>query len=142
MGNTVCLVTEQESAKIATRDMVVFKLFNIADDGELYSPYIGYRYKAGKQPRITLSPIDVYGCGTTYFATYFDEIAIDAYEDICSIFEVREGYHSATTRSRLKDIIEDEPYWKILKCIIPSGSSYFEDVTGLIVSSDLIIPER
>jgi len=145
----MCLITEQKKAKIAEEDITVYKEVIIGDE-KCMSPIHGFEYKFNKlYTSATLRPKSIIGLrfaddfsihdirtGVYYFSDKKvniagGEVVID--NKCCDYVVISKGFHAYTNFERDKDIN--------VKCIIPKGSEYFEDATGLIVSNQIIIKE-
>ena len=138
----MCLITEQKKAKIAKKDIKVYK------EVEIYSNIIssmvqGFQYIIGKKYSTELTPKPVSGLRIGIDFKVQDEIVAMAYPQVFCAYGYRittndnikvisEGFHSFKTKAR--------SYYNAI-CIIPKGSEYFEDKTGLIVSNQIIIKE-
>lgn len=134
----MCLITEQRRLLTATEDMVVYKLF----EDKFYSPFRGFKYEKGKLYR-TVFRLGNENCFDAIDAEYFNNTyGINWRIFIGSEFKsIGQGYHAALKRKRLYSGEKYLPKNRtIRKCIIPKGSKYYLDPTGLIVSNQILIP--
>lgn len=144
----MCLITEQKVAQIAKEDIIVYKNVILGDE-KCMSPIHGFKYKFNKlYTSATLRPKSIIGLkfaddfsiydlrvGSYYFLdkkvnVARGEIIID--NKCCNYVVISKGFHSFKTKYR--------SHYNVI-CIIPKGSEYFEDETGLIVSNKIIIKE-
>ena len=51
-----------------------------------------------------------------------------------------QGFHSALSKKRFKELAYCNS--SIYKCVIPKGSEYYENLSGLIVSNQIIIKNK
>lgn len=134
----MCLITKSRKVRTATQDIVVYK---VLIEGML-SPSQYYQYKLNeKQPEVELvenksgnfalpdCTVEVYYGGRSTIRYMIGRGSLHVY----SI-----GYHAFTTVERLWESYSDGVY----KSIIPKGSQYILDQTGLIVASNIIIIEE
>lgn len=150
----MCLITRQEKAKIAKKDIEVYKeVIEVYKEVEIYSSIInsnsniinskvqGFQYIIGKKYSTELAPKSISGLRIGIDFKVQDEIVSRIYSQICyayghiiitndNIKVISKGFHSFKTKNR--------SHYNAI-CIIPKGSEYFEDETGLIVSNQIII---
>lgn len=131
----MCLVTPNKEKKIAEEDMIVYKILN-----EDLSPFYweGEAYEIGKLNEIEIQE-------TSDF-TDFDEISIRYNKGYKrdELVSFGQGFHSAKSIDRIRDIRKaySIPVPVLFTCIIPKGSEYYEDNSGLLVSNKIIIKEK
>ena len=150
----MCLITKQREAVVAAADIVVYKLF-IRDS--LTTLHRNYTYESDgvHQTEFTFSddlfvPLD-YKVDDWLWETYPDlrpDWSAGAYHlsDAAGCISVQQGFHSYGSTERAKynktdQYLQDESNVVIRACIIPTGSLYYEDETGLLVSNQIIIKE-
>lgn len=126
----MCLVTHQTEPLIAQKDIRAYKLFR----KDLSSPHQGFQYERGKLYKTEFT-FEVPGRWNGEFH-YYDHEAINYYEMIDPQLSIEKGFHGAINISRLGL----KPHQIIIKYIIPKGSKYYLDGTGLIVSDQILIP--
>ena len=132
----MCLLTTQQKALRAKKDIITYKLFRIVDEG-LISPYRNFKYeKLGRQKTIPFSKRK--GIGSAFASFDRHDAGMDKTRGK-EIQTISTGYHSCTDHSILKPYLD--PNSDIIECIIPKGAWYYEGYQGLIVSTDLIIPK-
>lgn len=146
----MCLITEQKVAKIAEEDTIVYKEVILLGDEKCMSSIQGFEYEFDKlYTSVTLSPKSIIGLRFADDFTMHDPRVADYYfldkiviydkgeivtdNECCDYVVISKGFHAYTNFERDKD--------SNVKCIIPKGSEYFEDATGLIVSNRIIIKE-
>lgn len=132
----MCLLTTQQKALRAKKDIITYKLFRITHEG-LISPYRNFKYeKLGRQKTI---PFNKQKGIESSFASFDKHDANLDRTRGKEIQTISTGYHSCTDCSILKPYLY--PYLNIIECIIPKGAWYYKGYQGLIVSTDLIIPK-
>ena len=130
----MCLiVTKKTKVKIAKTDMVIYKLFkNKIYDNAVFSPYFSGTYTFGALYKTDLSLSGEF--------SYFDDISHRAYTKYYEreLLSYGKGFHGIKTLERLRKVSN---IWNkyCFKCIIPKGSEYVEDSTGVIVSNQIIV---
>jgi hypothetical protein len=134
----MCLITEKQSYKIAKRDIPVWKhLINGS------SPLMGFKYEKDvlyKQPIQLVTEEDFYNRTEWEWVTPFDKVAMEHYcyhPDIMNpnLIYIEIGFHSFYKRA----ISSQFDFEDIVDFIIPKGSRYYKDETGLIVSNRIIL---
>ena len=136
----MCLITRQKEAKIAKENIVVYKRVVLYEaSGDIVSPSrMNYQWELGVVQTEKLV-VD------NYPETYMGYIVLKKYPR-CMRFDnneythVHDGLHSMTKKRC--DIYEREVDSRgygnaTMKCIIPKGAEYYNDVTGLYVSNQL-----
>lgn len=137
----MCLITKQKKAKIAKKDITVYKKVNLYSD-KITSEVRKFEYEIEKEYTTVLTPKSIAGLSIGTDFTMYDEAVNKAYP-ISSLYEyvipsnvnlnvISEGFHAFKRKDRC--------YYNAI-CTIPKGSEYFEDATGLIVSNQIIIKE-
>ena len=130
----MCLITNWKSPRMAKKDIVVFKNFDCEFEDGLLSPYLGHVYQR-YELNITNMVAD------NKFNTYMGYAVLNAYP-YCTEYNntythIHEGFHAFTN-------LDYSSIYRLgltTKCIIPKGSLYYKDKTGLIVSNQIIIGE-
>jgi hypothetical protein len=133
----MCLLTTQSKALRAKEDIPVYKMFYIPYSGRIESPYKQFVYKKlGRQK--TIKFVKQKGRGDSFSTSDSFQASNDERKGK-TIYTISEGYHSC----KLYVILSNTSWgrFSIKKCIIPKGSWYYEGYDGLMVSTDLIIPE-
>ena len=124
----MCLVTKQRKAKIAKKDIVCYKL--LAD--YLSSIYFACSYRKGVLMRTDLQ---VHKAVKGDMNECFDNSCYKLYYPYTGQTNIiSQGFHAALSVKRLKG-----KGWSIYEFLIPAGSEYFIDKTGLIVSNQIIL---
>lgn len=130
----MCLQTTWKLPKEAKKDIIVYKCFsnNLWNSHKIVSPFNNFEYITDKVYKTTMKE--------TNDDSYFDDeagIAKKEYEKINGTLKnIGEGFHSAKTLERL---IDDTYTYRIFECIIPKGSLYYEGLTDLLASNQIIV---
>lgn len=140
----MCLITKQVLPFVAEEDIVVYKELYVDGDG-FRSVHEGYVYKKGKLCRkVTLRPNDgEYPCyADTISQNFYSLINVGLNKMITQgrVSAFSRGYHSYLTVGR--GLSEKWDNTVMVECIIPKGTEYVLDETGLCVSSQIIINEQ
>lgn len=132
----MCLITEQKVALIAENDIECFKKVIIIKDS-ITSAFYNFKWEYNKifKTKIVVKTIklDSKSCfydiaSSDYYMTHFSSELLQS---------ISEGFHSFLN---VRSVGEFERLGAtIVNAIIPKGSEYFVDKTGLIVSNQLII---
>ena len=137
----MCLVTKQRKAKIAKKDITCYKQLGYG----LVSRYMKYRYYVGV---VVTRPLHVEFNINDWFP--LDQIVSNEYGEVKDGYrysereklirtkranEVSSGLHASLTTDRLEENVEHGLY----EFLIPAGSEYFTDKTGLIVSNQIML---
>lgn len=139
----MCLVTEQKEPKILGEDLIVYKIV----DEFYYSPFFGkifYRKNCLKKAKI-----EIWEKGEQIHRAivYGDLLALETYDDKLTknpenYIIIDQGFHSMKTKTRaqitLDGLSTSFKSRKIVQFLIPAGSEYYEDSTGLIVSNQIM----
>jgi len=144
----MCLVTNQQKPFVADRDIMVYKKL-IKNGDDYHSPIQHlFKWKPGEVRHTPLKKVEknkgiqAYDrrAAIRYYSSFSSDLLLSSlYLNKKSII-IGSGFHAATTRERLgKDYLA-----KIYTFVIPKGSKYYEDVTGLIVSDTIkmLKPEK
>lgn len=134
----MCLITEQKRPFTATEDMAIYKLF----ENKMYSPLMGFKYEEGKVYKTALRRGDK-TCFDNIDQNYLENEYGRYWQNFVGgkIKSIGRGYHGALKRKRLYSGEKYLNYGRIIrKVIIPKGSKYYLDATGLIVSNQIILP--
>lgn len=146
----MCLATRQQEPKIAKEDIICYKLVNIIQ-GKIHSAYQStFKWELNKLYQTNIRELLPQGYGDYEYTCTFDRFSQEEYvqslitqeeyflkygelpENSVKVFQL--GFHSAKTIKRFS--VKNEA---ISECVIPIGSEYYEDETGLIVSNKLIM---
>ncbi len=136
----MCLITEQKKAKIARRDMTVYKEMIPVSDDIAKSPYQYHSYILGELYTTKIEQGKDWTCYGPRDERWLDNnypmwnLGKQADKLIC----IERGYHACMTQDRVPEGSRECIY----KCTIPKGSEYYTDKTGLIVSNQIIIVEQ
>ena len=133
----MCLLTYQKEPIILKEDKVVWKLL----EEDLSASHTDFQYTLGVLNKQAIK-----------FST--DMIRFDKeqviYQDIYgrplpNVVSIGEGLHSFYSEEYIDLILARHAVyqdWCKFKAIIPAGSEYYEDETGLCVSNQIIIVEK
>ena len=140
----MCLLTYQKEPKILTEDLVVYKI--LERDFRAYT-FKHFVYKVKKLYKTVITKIEINSYEDDFLfcddldQNYYKPLIKDLNYKEGEIVAIQEGFHSAKSVERVKQIsVYSDPF--IVKCIIPAGSEYYEDETGLCVSNQIIIVEK
>ena len=133
----MCLLTYQKEPIILKEDKIVWKLLK----EDLCASHTYFQYKLG-----VLNKQDI---KFTTATIRFDDEQI-MYQDesgklLPNVVSIGEGFHSFYSEEYIDLILaRHSGYWDWckFKAIIPVGSEYYEDETGLCVSNQIIIVEK
>ena len=158
----MCLVTTEE-VKVAEKDIIVYKSVSYIDEDSCTSLFQYFRYTFGKTLTCQLGIKTVnesrFIDGDTFMriheVRFADTIAMDYFDKLCAnkratdrtakdsykicankpitVRIVSEGFHSACSEHRLNR----SRYNCIIECVIPKGSNYIIDGSGLLVSDSI-----
>lgn len=128
----MCLLFNKHTpVRIATKDIVVYKILNKWGDKTLHSPFWGIAKKwiIGRKYRVSKLGIIPSMCSS--FDEQDETNAIKKWGRK-NIWSVAEGFHSSKTKERIQD-----NHYEIYECIIPKGAKYITGIDGLMVSNQL-----
>lgn len=134
----MCLIAENKEKKIALEDIVVYKSGTIGAANHFISTYMHTRYNFDTLYNTELEESDEWSC-----LDYMDSIYLDKrYDDwnqgkIKELLCIGQGFHSYKNIDRAKTSMWSNE--SIVECIIPKGAEYYEGVTDLLVSNQIII---
>jgi len=142
----MCLITlADKKVQIATEDITVYKYLDISEDdyivGKAYikSPYNDFTWEMNTLYETELVILPFIDTDSDNNILYGDKIAADYYEAFMNrepnnkLIVVTEGFHSYFTLERAKSKS------CIFEAVIPAGSEYLLDETGLVVSNKVKI---
>ena len=128
----MCLVTKQRKAKIAKKDITCYKHLRRFD---LTTTYQFYVYNVGRLDKTHLS------FGRNNHWCLADEAAMNFYWKASRkrvLTEVIHGFHAYLSIDRAQAVM-CEGNEGLYEFLIPAGSEYFTDKTGLIVSNQIML---
>ena len=127
----MCLQTTWTEPKVAEKDLIVYKELIRSGIPDVYiAPYCPFKYELGKLYETEMQETD-------------DDSSLDEdsshwkqrLQDNDDYYKsIGPGFHSATSKKRL-----EATNWCLMECIIPAGSLYYADGTGLLTSDQIII---
>lgn len=132
----MCLITDQKKPKIAEEDMTVYKIL-IENKGIYSAMFQDFEYDLNVLYKTIIKrSSDMSG---------MDDIDEDAltgtfgnWKKSRKLVAYGQGYHSAYKEERLENLARDFG-GVIMECTIPKGSKYYDNISGLVVSNQLII---
>lgn len=136
----MCLITKQKKPFIAQEDVICYKGLSFYCN-MLRSPIQNFTWQLGKLYKNDLNVVnkikkESIGCGCIF--KYADNLSYKYYSKLrVNLTIITTGFHSCNNIERLINM--DYSSIKVYECIIPKGSLYFEDETGLLVSNQIII---
>ena len=144
----MCLITEQKRAKVAVEDIPCYKVLTY-QRSQLKSPYQDFVYEVGKLYKVKFTIVRNHSDGVRFCSA--DNVATDAYENwkVGSRWKkgtiaIEHGFHSCKEADRALVSCDSTVKFErcaLVTCTIPKGAHYYEDVTGLLCSNQIIINE-
>lgn len=140
----MCLITIQNDPCIAQEDLIVYKSFLKNTDENIFkTPFQFFTYEINK-----LYETEIKLVKKTEFIGIeaFDNDSIDKSKldfDVHKYINViSNGFHSLKYPDRIDTDSIGLFGLKIVECIVPKGSFYYTDNSGLIVSNKIIITNK
>lgn len=130
----MCTITTWMEPKIAEKDITVYKIL----DNYLRSVHTRFQYEFGKLYSTEMESVEDMCTYDSHDTNYLDSNISD-WRSLKKVKSIGPGFHSALKPSRLTPDNESE---YIFMCKIPKGSLYYEGVTNLIVSNQIIIVKK
>lgn len=148
----MCLITNQRTPYIAEKDIIVYKALMLTSHEDRVRPtyIVGFEYILGRlYNTIITNSTTEYACLDSE-----DSIAIEKAYDIPpspnamyrkakvnagELMSYTNGFHSALDKDRLRDELYNHSSVHIFECIIPKGSEYYINASGLVISNAIII---
>jgi len=148
----MCLITKQQQSETATTDIPVWKVL----DSDLKSLFMDFQYKDGvvyQQDIELITEEDYNNRELLDRVCAYDGAVYRKYgKGLCSdvmnpnFVYIEKGFHAFTNRERGEDGTRSSAYGIyndiMAEFIIPEGSEYYEDETGLIVSNHIIMQKH
>lgn len=140
----MCLITNKK-IKIAEKDIITYKVVrkNYLDKKNVFQPALhnvyGFKYILGERYDTEIKETNdwtPYDTRSTKSLEQFDQ-SWEVGDKLKGFKSFGPGFHSATKLNRL----DTQGYNTVVKCIIPTGSSYIRDNDDLIISSSIILTE-
>lgn len=133
----MCLHTKQLKPFTAKKDIHVFKLVcKLLFSDDFRSPFQSFIYTVNEFNRTELL--------FSKSVSSFDPIATSDRDSMASngikFITISSGFHAISTKLRVKTTNISE--LTLIDAIIPKGSLYYKDNTGLIVSNQIIITNK
>ena len=140
----MCLLTYQKEPIILKEDKVVWKVMKEEIAGKILAWFNNFYYtlnKLCKQPINIGDTVEAFD--DPQFEMYIDEIDLKTYILKENVISIDKGFHAFTDKVLARKYAPIGSTNRFLyKCIIPAGSEYYEDETGLCVSNQIIIVEK
>ena len=129
----MCLVTERKRANIAKEDMTVYKLVFASQNNPklFYSEIKKFPYALGKLEETELSKSNK--------GLYYSMEEVNYYLKRECIFW-QQGFHSFTDIETAKKA-DSESELTLVKCRVPKGSRYVNNLFGMMISDKIIVKE-
>ena len=139
----MCLVVHRDTQKkIAKEDITVYKELIYLSEYQVGTCYQDFEYVLEKLYKTEITKETPNEVIHTCFDCKDAEVLMKAYGDSWRINEdlisYAQGFHSAMSQDRFKVSY----YTSIYECVIPKGSEYYENLSGLIVSNQIIIKNK
>ena len=141
----MCLVVHRDTQKkIAEEDIIVYKELRHIYENVVSACYQDFNYILEKLYKTEITKETPNEVIHTCFDCKDAEVLMKAYGDSWRINEdlisYAQGFHSAMSQDRFKEL----SYYNssIYECVIPKGSEYYENLSGLIVSNQIIIKNK
>ena len=145
----MCWITERNiNEKIASKDIVCFKLFREQDIVYRTKHFLGF--KIGKPKIVKLNSLIQH----FEYIPYEKQKSINLHIESCKpiidcihykikeYVRIKEGYHSYATLATAKFNKTSSPLTVVVGCIIPKGAVYYLNEDDEIVSSTIIITDK
>ena len=146
----MCWITERNiNEKIASKDIVCFKLFREQDIVYRTKHFLGF--KLGKPKIVKLNSVIQH----FEYIPYKKQKSVNLHKKYLSYpiinsthfkikkyIKIEEGYHSYATLDRAKYIKTFQPSSIIVECIIPKDAIYYLNEDDEIVSSNIIVTDK
>ena len=140
----MCLLTYQKEPIILKEDKVVWKVMKEETDGKILTWFNTFYYTLNtlyKQPINIGNTVEAFD--DPQYEMYIDRIDFTIYVLKNNVISIDKGFHAFTDKVLARKYAPIGSTYKFLyKCIIPAGSEYYEDETGLCVSNQIIIVEK
>lgn len=139
----MCLQSTQTEPKIAEEDITIYKVVTLDRRGWITSCFTGFIWQFRK---VFVTPLEINSVSIED-AESCDLLArmglnlLHHSKGLERFTNISRGFHAATHKTRLKDIMNKGWGDKLAKGYIPKGSQYFEDNTGLIVANSMVLTE-
>lgn len=117
------------------------RVWTTIDVKKLTAPFYDFDYEFGPQPQVEIQETAERSCFGDIDSEWLRNNYGLNWQSSEELMGIGAGYHSANTFQRLKDE-NMHAYYVIYECIIPKGSLFYVDETGLIVSNNLIVTEK
>lgn len=147
----MCLIVHKSAKeKIAEKDIICYKRLWYEDGVSYHAVQQCFRYKLGKEYKTSFTLVEE----TSMLGVDFkfpDEYSIDAYKQYAT---KKDEYGKPELYTRMKDVrIYQQGFhsysskkhkyerYPNVRCVIPKGTKYVKDKTGLICSEAIIIKE-
>lgn len=140
----MCLLTYQKEPIILKEDKVVWKVMKEEIAGKILTWFNNFYYTLNKLCKQPINIGDtVQAFDDPQYEMYIDEIDHKTYILKENVISIDKGFHAFTDKRLARKYAPIGSTYKFLyKCIIPAGSEYYEDETGLCVSNQIIIVEK
>lgn len=139
----MCLVVHRDTQKkIAEEDITVYKELRHIYENVVSACYQDFNYTLEKLYKTEITKETPNEIIHTCFDYKDSVVLMEAYGDFwrtnVDLVSYAQGFHSASDQNRFKVSY----YTSIYECVIPKGSEYYENLSGLIVSNQIIIKNK
>lgn len=136
----MCLITTQKTPHIATEDMVVYKVLREDSETSCRSIYESMIWTIGELYTTDIEDTDDI-CAADHIDSSWLTNSYPGWADGLpeTLRCIGPGFHSTVTKERAKPCSQ---LGELYQCIIPAGSEYYLDATGLCVSNQLIVVKK
>lgn len=138
----MCLVVHRDTQKkIAEEDIIVYKELRYIYENVVSACYQDFEYVLNTFYKTEIKESE------EQYHTCYDELddhtLSSTYENWTrnkDLVSYAQGFHSAMSQDRFKEL----SYYNssIYECVIPKGSEYYENLSGLVVSNQIIIKNK
>ena len=135
----MCLITTQKTALIAEKNITVYKV--ICKDLSAIFQEFKYDINVLYETKIKASEQwDVLGVHDEWL---FDNYPDNSWRRHPDLICLGEGFHSIKDKENAF-ILKNQLYLSVIvfKCVIPKGSEYYIDASGLIISNKIILKKQ
>jgi hypothetical protein len=134
----MCLITKQKRVKIAKEDIKCYKnLAETADSNTVRSIHYDFTWAMGKVEKTKLKRVFQKIIGADTVATDKYDVSRPDEEILKEFTAIGPGFHACLTIKRARQNANGGTYQ--FEAIIPKGSRYYMDSTGLIVADQMMI---
>lgn len=134
----MCLQTTWKKPKIAEKDIICYKeMIRLGDkENVVFGAYfIEFNYVPNKLYKTTMKKSDDSGSYDTVAGYLKNKYLEEGY----TLYNIGQGFHSTKKASRISLCTSNSV---IVRCIIPKGAKYYEGLSDLLVSNQIIVTNK